>query len=255
MNTPDFKYEIRSSLPPNPEAPDTLGAKFLNTLDALSRIAPKTFIDWQVIDFRAPPPIPLALVRPRIAEIIETGVHRTDDESPPEPIFGYTAGAVTNSTSESRDLTLMISGGGKVIGGYTWLQTGEWKVSPDPLIVTYSIFKAAILTINAIWPPSWACAYAYSKNYDTTLKTAEGSYFPYSIFNIPWIGYLSRQLATRLLLPPTEIITERTPDGGLLMIATEERLDPTNPEHLRRARIIAQTMIARTSKQPKSPQR
>jgi hypothetical protein len=31
---------------------------------------------------------------------------------------------------------------------------------------------------------------------------------------------------------PQEIITERTPDGGLLMIAVEERLDPANPEHL-----------------------
>jgi hypothetical protein len=30
------------------------------------------------------------------------------------------------------------------------------------------------------------------------------------------------------------------------MIATEERLDPTNFEHLRRARILAETLIART---------
>jgi hypothetical protein len=30
------------------------------------------------------------------------------------------------------------------------------------------------------------------------------------------------------------------------MTATEERLDPTNAEHLRRARILAETMIART---------
>jgi hypothetical protein len=29
------------------------------------------------------------------------------------------------------------------------------------------------------------------------------------------------------------------------MIATEERLEPSNPEHLRRARIVAETMIAR----------
>ncbi len=35
-------------------------------------------------------------------------------------------------------------------------------------------------------------------------------------------------------------------DGGLLMTATEERLDPTNPEHLERARILAEIMIART---------
>jgi hypothetical protein len=42
---------------------------------------------------------------------------------------------------------------------------------------------------------------------------------------------------------------ERTPDGGLLMIATEDRLDPANPEHLRAARVIAETMIACTGYQ------
>ena len=30
------------------------------------------------------------------------------------------------------------------------------------------------------------------------------------------------------------------------MIAAEERLDPANPEHLRRAHILAETMVKRT---------
>jgi hypothetical protein len=30
------------------------------------------------------------------------------------------------------------------------------------------------------------------------------------------------------------------------MTAVEERLDPTNPEHLRRARSLAETMMSRT---------
>ena len=69
--------------------------------------------------------------------------------------------------------------------------------------------------------------------------------FPDTIFHIPWIAYLSAPLAAGLELTP-EILTERTPDGGLLMTATTERLDPTNPEHVRRARILAETMIACT---------
>lgn len=52
-------------------------------------------------------------------------------------------------------------------------------------------------------------------------------------------------LTTGLKLAP-EILTERTPDGGLLMSATTDRLDPTNPEHIRRARILAETLIACT---------
>jgi hypothetical protein len=44
-----------------------------------------------------------------------------------------------------------------------------------------------------------------------------------------------------------EILTERMPDGGLLMSATTDRLDPMNPEHVRGARILAETLIACTS--------
>jgi hypothetical protein len=47
-------------------------------------------------------------------------------------------------------------------------------------------------------------------------------------------------------MPPPDITTGRTPDGGLLMTVTEDRLDPTNPEHLRRASTLAETMIAQT---------
>jgi hypothetical protein len=49
--------------------------------------------------------------------------------------------------------------------------------------------------------------------------------------------------------PPREILSERTADGGLLMSATTDRLDPTNPEHVRRARILAETLIACTGYQ------
>jgi hypothetical protein len=70
--------------------------------------------------------------------------------------------------------------------------------------------------------------------------------FPRSIFHVPWIAYLSAERAAGATLA-REILTERTPDGGLLMTATEERLDPTNPEHARRARILAESMIACTA--------
>jgi hypothetical protein len=47
------------------------------------------------------------------------------------------------------------------------------------------------------------------------------------------------------LVPPSDIPTERTPDSGLLMIAAQERLDPTNPEQMRRSRKTAEIMIER----------
>jgi hypothetical protein len=68
--------------------------------------------------------------------------------------------------------------------------------------------------------------------------------FPYSVFHIPWIAYVAAEYAAGVALP-RDILAERTPDGGLLMSATTQRLDPDNPEHVRRARIIAEVMIAR----------
>jgi hypothetical protein len=70
--------------------------------------------------------------------------------------------------------------------------------------------------------------------------------FPKSVFHVPWIICLSAKHAAGVRVA-REILTERTPDGGLLMSATTDRLDPMNPEHVRRARILAETLIACTS--------
>ena len=116
---------------------------------------------------------------------------------------------------------------------------------PDPEVVTYPVFKGALLAINATWPAVWACAYAFRMDYDKVPLFTGAALFPYSVFHIPWLAYLSAPLGAGIELPP-EIKTECTPDGGLLMIAADERLEPTDPEHLRRARILAQIMITRT---------
>jgi hypothetical protein len=76
----------------------------------------------------------------------------------------------------------------------------------------------------------------------TAIVAGGAPLFPYSRYHVPWIAYLSAPLASGLQLA-AGILAERTPDGGVLMTAMEERLDPTNPEHLRRARIIAETMV------------
>jgi hypothetical protein len=238
-----FDYCIRSALPSHPEDSASLGARFVSTLDLLSRVDPAIFSNWQVTDLLAVASFPLAVARPRIAAIIKNNVAR-DDFRQPEPESGYTAVAFTSKVAKARQISLRIVAGGQEQGS-TWLQTGRYNVAPDPAIVTYQLFKAALLVVNATWPPPWACAYAFKLHYDKVPLIPGAPLFPCSRFHIPWLAYLSAPLAGGLELP-TEILTERTPDGCLLMTATEERLDPTKPEHLRRARILAETLIART---------
>jgi hypothetical protein len=141
MSELEFNYNIRASLRPKPESPALLGAKFLQTLDALSRIDPAIFTNWQVMDFPAMAPFP-----------------------------GKDRGEIS-------------------------LESGGYKVFPDPAIVTYPVFKATLLAINSIWPQAWPCAYAFKMDYDRKPLLPDEPLFPYSVFHVPWLAYLSDPLA------------------------------------------------------------
>jgi hypothetical protein len=190
---------------------------------------------------------------------IENNVAR-DQFGEPDPHYGYDAIAFTRVDDRSRSIHLWINAGAKH-DGQVWLQTGAPKFPVDLSIVTYPIFKGALLALVANWPLPWISAHAFRSNYAMVPVHGGAGYllesrpmlpqeptFPRSPFEIPWIGYLSADLAAGVKLSP-EIATGRAADGGLLMITTEDRLDPDNPEHLRRARIIAETMIACTGYQ------
>lgn len=238
-----FKYSICSASGADAESGSTLGAKLLKNLDALNRIDPTIFTNWEIMDFPTSASVPLAAARPRIGAIVEANITR-DDHGQPSPYYGYSCVAFTDNAVKSRNATLRIEAGGRAEGSI-WLQTGSYKVAPDPSILTYPLFRAALLAINATWSPPWSCAHAFKVDYYEAALFPGAPLFPYSRFHIPWIAYLSAPLAADVLLP-AEIQTERNPDGGLLMTVTEDRLDPTNPDHLRRARVLAETLIAQT---------
>jgi hypothetical protein len=194
-----------------------------------------------------------------IVSLIENCVSH-DDYNEPDPNYGYHPKALAGESRDARSVIFKLDAGGAVDGG-TDLCFGFYSdVPPDLTIVTYSVCKAALLAINAIWRAPWACAQAFGSAsvmipvdiggvQGTRLKSVaplpRDPTFPYSIYHVPWIAYLSAEFTAGVKLAP-EILTERTRDGGHLMTATEERLDPDNPEHARRARILAQTMIKQT---------
>ena len=252
-----YTYYIRSEWQGRTETPTSIGAKFVKTLDALSNIDP-ILADWTVSDARNMALLSLAAARSRMASIIENNIAR-DDFDEPSPVYGYHAHARAGRFKDPRSVMFTLQAGGKR-GGDTMLKFGEYDVAPDVSIVTYPLFKAALLAINAVWPASWACAQVYRSGaiavpidlggaqafrLDSVSQVPSDPTFPDTAFHIPWIACLSWGLTTGLKLAP-EILTERTPDGGLLMSATTDRLDPTNPEHIRRARILAETLIACT---------
>jgi immunity protein 52 of polymorphic toxin system len=240
MSEQPFRFNIRYEVPRRRETPAVIGAKFLDSLDALSRIDP-LFANWKVLDLPAMASLPLAVARPRIATIVENNVARNKREEP-EPESGYSAIGVTGNAIPSRIVTLSVDGGGWV-RDEMMLNVGDFLYPTDPLIVKYGLFREALLATSAIWQPTWGSVAAFRVDYAEESIVPGAPLFPYSAFHIPWIAYLSPARAVGFPVP-AEIRTEHALDGGLLFTVTEEPLDPTNPEHLRRARILAETMIA-----------
>jgi hypothetical protein len=245
MNTSAFKYSVRLPFVARPVNPEWLGSKFLATLDTLTQIDPTVFPDWEVSDLPAMRGYPLAMARSRIADIIGNNVTPYDRDLP-KTEDRYTAVAHTTIGTRSRRMTVWV----RPWLGEVSLKAGDEMVAPDPAIVTFSLFRAALCAINAIWQQPWACVQAFRLHYDQVPLYSGAELFPYSRFHIPWIGYLSSSTLSGATVRP-DIKMEHISDGGLLMTAAEDRLDPTDPEHLRHARILAETMIAFTGYQPR----
>lgn len=260
MGNVPFSHSIRATRTVHLEGASAIGERLVRTLDALTQSDPTIFVNWEIVDGSTKSSVPLAAARSRIGSIIEDNISR-DDRGEQHPFYGYSVMAHTAGVVSPRRVTLWIIAGGKH-PGHVWLQTGFWQVPADPSIVTYPVFKRALLTLVANWSLPWISAHAFRSNTAIVPMQGEGGYkvesrpmlpqdpmFPRSPFEVPWIAYLSAALCAGVKLSP-EIATERTADGGLLLITTEDRLDPDNQHHLRRARIIAETMIACTGDRP-----
>jgi len=122
MNEVPFKYSIRTHPAQNAGGPESIGERFIRTLDSLTKSNPSVFTDWEIINLPAKSSVPLAAARPRIGAMIENNVAR-DQMGDPDPNYGYDAMAFTRVDDRSRGIHLWINAGGKR-NGQVWLQTG-----------------------------------------------------------------------------------------------------------------------------------
>jgi hypothetical protein len=155
---PHYEYFIRAQWQGRVETPAAIGAKFLNTLHALSTIDP-ILSNWIIADFPNPSSgdeitdeqnikvIPLASARSRIAEIIENYVVR-DDAREPDPDHGYRAFGTTRRISGPRVASVSVDAGGKYDGGTNFGFGHRFIEPPDLTIVTYPLYKAALLAMR-----------------------------------------------------------------------------------------------------------
>jgi hypothetical protein len=134
-----------------------------------------------------------------------------------------------------RSLALRINAGAWVNRGYfcnsAMIETGD-NVVPDPSIIAYPAFKAALLALVESFDATYCSAYPQQ----ITNLWPEDAHL-----NLAWMSYVAPRFAS-LFTPPPTAIAERTPQGGLLLSATQETFRVDNPAHLAAAQDILKAL-------------
>ncbi len=220
-------YFIQAHWGARPELPAAIAARFLRTIDLLRAIDP-LFANWMTGVNR---PVDFDKVRDRFKDIVSGNVTK-DDYGEPEPVYGYGPFAYTNKHPGPLAYSLHINAGAHLRGRETQnsaeLTTRRGEI-PDPLVISYRIFKSALLALVEAWEPVDCLAIPHE-----LLKLIDSD----GHFRAVWMQYLSAPLA-RLITPPATSVNDYLPNGGLLMSATSETFRVDNPSHVAVARDIA----------------
>jgi hypothetical protein len=222
----------------------TIAERFLRSLDALSAISPY-FRSWtfteenleieDLLEGKIPSVVELDDVRNHFVEIVELGGQR-DVAGKPLPELGYlvsTSNGLEGSRVTPLSVSLRVQAGGNASASRSLVFETPYDQVPDPSIVAYPVFKSALVALAEIWDVSGAHAFSD--------KLTEDWYYPALRFDLAWMTYLSAALAAEITAP-AGILTERTPNGGLLLIAADKTFDAGNPEHMDAARRIRDAM-------------
>jgi len=236
-------YDISGAWPDRAEQPSDIGAKFLRTLDALTAIDP-LLRTWGYFDeHNAPRGVSIAALRPHFTAFVEAHMSRDDFGEPdPQSGFGIWASNLYRPyrSASNRSATVFVRAG-SAWRNYCQFEIGTAYRPPDLVVVTYSLYRSVLDALISVWAPAWANVSCCVWGDDPAAASNDPS-FPYSPYQLPWLSYLCAERAGQVAIPPG-MQTERTPDGGLLMIAAETRLDPGDREQMRRSKAIAQVMI------------
>lgn len=214
------------------ETPEALAARWLELIERLQAVDPifAHWYTWGSGRHALPFDTEIAPLAEKIAANVET-----DDFENPVPRLGYQLFAHNTAKMGRRPRSFEVH---MDAGGFSpWLRNmigigTDYGVVPDPDTVTYKIFRGALLALAETFEAVVGSAYP-TNLIDLWPKDRH----PYLSLKLAWISYVGPRFA-HLITPPASAIVERRPDGGLLMAATEDTFDITNPAHLAVAREI-----------------
>lgn len=217
---------IRACWTAREETPEALAQKFASLIDRLRQIDP-VFELWTG---GAKRPKKFETLRANLVDDVKASIS-TDDFGEPLPIDGYWFGAVTRGQPPSRSFAINVHAGAHKPTTESqndlFFENSSMAI-PEHCAVSYRIFKSALAAIIDFWKPDDCIVMPRSLMELIDLDRH---------FRDPWMQYLSKPFAD-LITPPKDVLTERSADGGLLMIATTETFNVGNPAHVAAAHAI-----------------
>jgi hypothetical protein len=142
-------------------------------------------------------------------------------------------GASNGLKGTGRGIKLRVHAGNILAANYR-INTAHLTTEPlneaNSSLINFRVLKAAMLALVSAWDATW-CGTAPWGISEFETRHAR----PW--FGLEWMTYLSPKFAP-MVTPPRSVIVDKPPGGGLLMIATQEIFQVTNPTHLSAARDI-----------------
>ena len=215
------QFSFVSSWPARGEEPDAIGDRHRRFLDTLGEID-ETLRPWWIGKKRY---VPYHLVRDGLAALIGDDV-KIGEDGLVERKAGYTILGVCSHPRQGYSLIGHAGGVYETPASNELLLNTQGEAAVDTTILTYSVMKAIALTFIACWEP--ASCDVKSTRFDRELRQPV-------LFR--WMAYV----------PPAQVahvdligvpFSERTPNDGLLLSATEQAFDEGNPVHRASARRI-----------------
>ena len=260
----NYSWFIQSASSVGFERPMVIGEKYLATLDALSRVD-SILSGWTIwensgtlddliawVEDGEPEPAPIRPVLIDEAYGIMTTVVETnvilDDWGEKQPNEGYSLVANNKYNMTPRNVAVSVRAGSQFNQNNWGVRFGIHPQPQDLSIITYPIIGGIFRAMTSIWPTPWAQVRGSTVEYEDRPAAVAGSELGFGRMNvetfrhdITWMGYLSADLASEFE-PPADLISERTPDGGVLMFSAQERPDPDNADQMRCSDILGTIM-------------
>ena len=246
-----YHFGVRAVWSGDRSSPAELSERFLRTIEALKPLDP-AMTDWALGDSGPDPrqfeTIRLADFHGSLADWAARNI-ACGESGDWLPLDGYSlmgwGSRVPTPIDEPGSVHLSVTAGrskGDVANFTVNSVDGVFGRPQDKALLTQPIFRGALQALVVNWPCVYATAYAIDldmppipviRSHADLMRVAAEPDPPPPLF-LRWIAYLSAPLVEGFS-PPNELISERTPGGGLFLTATSDFLDPKDPVQRRRA--------------------